>query len=148
MASRFAHNKLLRDRAAKLRAAAVGSQALASMPDSVQGKQLSSFLKDGTLLCGSYQIDCCDKAEDVCGAVHKCAVLLKSGRVCGGRHQATHCREKRFRDHPSSHIIPPKRCNEIADINPLCGIVILNILQPFSNCFNKNKLWTAGRIER
>lgn len=84
-ASRFAMNKRIRERAATLRQAAEGSPALAAMRDVVGHRQLSSFLKDGSLLCGAYQLGRCSQWENDRGAAHRCAVLLQSGRVCGGR---------------------------------------------------------------
>ena len=95
--SRLAMNKRIRERAATLLQAAEGSPALVAMPDVLCHRQLSSFLKDGTLLCGAYQLGQCSQWEINCGAAHRCAVLLRSGRVCGGQHAAEACRDKRYR---------------------------------------------------
>ena len=92
-------------------------------------RQLSSFLKDGSLLCGAYQHGRCSQWENGCGAGHRCAVLLQSGRVCGGRHTAQSCRDKRYRPvedgsttaeapaKPSRAAVAPK----VGIISPLVG---------------------------
>lgn len=95
MARRFAVSQVLREKAAKRREAAHGAEAIRSMPNHLQGKQLSSFLRDGKLLCGAWQSNRCTRDESACGAAHRCAVMLKSGRVCGGKHQAMVCRDRR-----------------------------------------------------
>lgn len=95
MARRFAVSQVLREKAAKRREAAHGAEAIRSMPNHLQGKQLSSFLRDGKLLRGAWQSNRCTRDESACGAAHRCAVMLKSGRVCGGKHQAMVCRDRR-----------------------------------------------------
>ena len=95
MARRFAVSQVLREKAAKRREAAHGAEAIRSMPNHLQGKQLSSFLREGKLLCGAWQSNRCTRDESACGAAHRCAVMLKSGRVCGGKHQAMVCRDRR-----------------------------------------------------
>ena len=92
---RFSLAAALRDRAAKARRAAANLPAAKSMPDSIQGKQLSSFLKSGALLCGAYQLQRCSLSEDACTGRHQCAVTFKSGRVCGGQHPASLCWNRR-----------------------------------------------------
>ena len=66
-ASRFAASQQMKARAVVVRARA--ARDAAAMPRSVMNKQVSAFLRDNTLL---------------------------SGRVCGGKHAAKDCREKRF----------------------------------------------------
>lgn len=67
----------------------------ASMPKAVNGKQVSAFLRDSTLLCGPFQEGKCSRSSHECAA-HQCAVIFPSGRVCGGKHAAKDCRDKRF----------------------------------------------------
>lgn len=67
----------------------------ASMPKAVNGKQVSAFLRDSTLLCGPFQEGKCSRSSHECAA-HQCAVIFPSGRVCGGKHAARDCRDKRF----------------------------------------------------
>lgn len=95
MAKRFAVGQVLREKAARRREKAHGSEAIRAMPDQLNGKQLSSFLRNGDLLCGAFQTNRCTREESLCGAAHRCAVVCKSGRVCGGHHAAIVCREKR-----------------------------------------------------
>ncbi len=79
----------------KLRSEAAHSPAVRSMPDEVQGKVLSAYLKSGEALCGAYQLGRCQLNEKDCTGQHRCAVLLKSGRICGGWHTASGCWDKR-----------------------------------------------------
>ena len=66
------------------------------MPPSLQQKQTSAFLRDGQQLCGPYQVGACTHAsEDDCPAVHRCAIVLRTGRVCGGRHPGNSCWDRR-----------------------------------------------------
>ena len=95
MARRFAVSQVMREQAAQRRECAHGSTAVSSMPNQIGGKQLSAFLRDGSVLCGSYQWDRCLQGEQSCGAAHRCAVMCKSGRICGGHHPAMACRDKR-----------------------------------------------------
>ena len=61
------------------------------MPPSLQQKQTSAFLRDGQQLCGPYQVGACTHAsEDDCPAV-----VLRTGRVCGGRHPGNSCWDRR-----------------------------------------------------
>ena len=92
---RFSLAAALRDRAAKARRASAHLPAAKSMPDSIQGKQLSSFLKSGALLCGAFQLQRCNIPEGECSGRHQCAVTFKSGRVCGGQHPASQCWNRR-----------------------------------------------------
>ena len=66
------------------------------MPPSLQQKQTSAFLRDGQQLCGPYQVGACTHAsEDDCPAVHRCAIVLRTGRVCGGRRPGNSCWDRR-----------------------------------------------------
>ena len=92
---RFTLATSLKARAAKLRKEAKESPAVRSMPDEIKGKVLSAYLKSGEALCGAYQLKCCKLEESQCTGQHRCAVLLKSGRICGGWHPASECWDKR-----------------------------------------------------
>ena len=91
---RFTLATSLKARAAKLRKEAKESPAVRSMPDEIKGKVLSAYLKSGEALCGAYQLKCCKLEESQCTGQHRCAVLLKSGRICGGWHPASECWDK------------------------------------------------------
>ena len=54
---------------------------------------LTQFLKSGTRLCTDFNLGECH--EDPCSNAHLCAVLLQSGRACGGKHAARGCWGKR-----------------------------------------------------
>ena len=95
VAVRFALTTRMKERAAALRRESRHTRAVRSMPDVVNGRQMSSFLRDGGLLCGEYQVEKCTKSEEECGAMHRCGVLLRTGRVCGGRHPGLRCYDKR-----------------------------------------------------
>ena len=95
VAVRFALTTRMKERAAALRRESRHSTAVRSMPDVVNGRQMSSFLRDGGLLCGEYQVEKCTKSEEECGAMHRCGVLLRTGRVCGGREPGLRCYDKR-----------------------------------------------------
>ena len=82
------------DKAKALRDKGRKAAAARAMPTSVQTKVLSAFMKNGVALCGGYQVGLCD-SPGTCGGERKCAVLLKQGRVCGGRHRADECMDKR-----------------------------------------------------
>ena len=92
-ASRFAAAQQLKVRASVMRARA--ARDAAAMPKSIGNKQVSAFLRDSTLLCAPFQQGLCTKEAGQCFA-HQSAVIFKSGRVCGGKHAAQECREKRF----------------------------------------------------
>ena len=92
---RFSLAAALKARAAKLRSEAAQSPAVRSMPDEVQGKILSAYLKSGEALCGAFQLGRCQLEEKHCTGQHRCAVLLKTGRICGGWHTASDCWDKR-----------------------------------------------------
>ena len=103
-AARFAAAQQLRVRSASLRARA--ARDAAAMPRTVANKQVSAFLRDSTLLCAAFQNGLCSKSQDQCLA-HQCAVIFKSGRVCGGKHAANECRDKRFIAVPPTPMDPP-----------------------------------------
>ena len=92
-AARYAAAQQLKVRSASLRARA--ARDAAAMPRTVDNKQVSAFLRDSTLLCAQFQTGKCSKSADQCFA-HQCAVIFRSGRVCGGKHAAQECRDKRF----------------------------------------------------
>ncbi len=70
---RFSLAAALKARAAKLRSAAAQSPAVRSMPDEVQGKVLSAYLKSGEALCGAFQLGRCQLEEKNCTGQHRCA---------------------------------------------------------------------------
>ncbi|CAE7812806.1 unnamed protein product [Symbiodinium sp. CCMP2592] len=84
----------------------VPAAAAAMMPRQIGGKRLSATLRDGVQLCAAFQAGHCRHQGDECsGGRHRCAILLQSGRVCGGTHGAEVCRVKRFVKAPES---PPR----------------------------------------
>ena len=85
----------LKQRAAVLRDRGQRAVAARSMPAVVNGRVVSSFMKNGESLCGSYQIGRCTQPESSCDGKHLCAVLFKAARVCGGRHPACDCHDRR-----------------------------------------------------
>ena len=93
MARRFAVSQVLREKAARRREEAHGAEAIRAMPNHIMGRQLTTFMRDGTLLCGAFQVGRCTREESACGASHRCAILQKSGRACGGHHPAQACRD-------------------------------------------------------
>ena len=99
------------DKAKALRDKGRKAAAARAMPTSVQGKVLSAFMKNGVALCGGYQVGLCD-SPSTCGGEHKCAVLLKQGRVCGGRHRADECMDKRPASSPTP--VGPRPSGKIA----------------------------------
>ena len=58
-------------------------------------KVVADRLRDGTLLCPDLNMGRCAKG-DRCTVAHRCAVMRRSGRVCGGHHSAQSCRERKF----------------------------------------------------
>ena len=66
------------------------------MPSAIKGKKVSPTLRDGALLCALWQSGTCAQSEEDCGRRHQCAILSRTGRVCGGNHTAAECREKRW----------------------------------------------------
>ncbi|CAE7745577.1 clpC [Symbiodinium sp. CCMP2592] len=72
------------------------------MPPQVNGRVCSAFLRNGKRLCPAFQSGSC--RADSCSLSHLCATVLRSGRVCGGRHPARDCHDRR-RIHPED--VPP-----------------------------------------
>ena len=64
------------------------------MPASINDKLLTKYLRNGTPLCASFQNESC-RAEQ-CSEAHLCAVVMQSGRACGGKHSAKVCYARRF----------------------------------------------------
>ena len=93
--SKFKLSKAMLSKAAALKAKGAKAMEARAMPATLGNKVLSAFLKNGQPLCGAFQIGRCSKSEDQCDALHKCAVVLRSARVCGGRHSAADCHDKR-----------------------------------------------------
>eukprot|EP00435_Cladocopium_sp_Y103_P049232 s932_g14.t1 len=86
----------LTQRAAARRAEAQQLAALSKMPPALHGKALSSYMRNGSALCGAFQSHTCQFSEADCPGLHRCAVLRKSGRVCGLGHAAADCWDKKF----------------------------------------------------
>ena len=63
------------------------------MPAQVNGRVCSAFLRNGMRLCPAFQSAAC--RADQCALAHQCATVLRSGRVCGGRHPARECHDRR-----------------------------------------------------
>ena len=63
------------------------------MPAQVNGRVCSAFLRNGMRLCPAFQSASC--RADQCALAHQCATVLRSGRVCGGRHPARECHDRR-----------------------------------------------------
>ena len=93
--TKFKLSKAMMARAAKLKDKAVRAAEARAMPSTLGDRVLSAFLKNGQPLCGAFQLHRCGKHESQCDAWHKCAVVLRSARVCGGRHAACDCHDKR-----------------------------------------------------
>ena len=81
-------------RAAKTRAKSTKEQ-VGKMPATLNGKVLTTFLKNGQSLCAGFQLGRCRLEEKDCASAHRCAVALRSGRACGGNHPAEVCYDKR-----------------------------------------------------
>ena len=64
------------------------------MPASINDKLLTKYLRNGTPLCASFQNESC-RAEQ-CSEAHLCAVVMQSGRACGGKRSAKVCYARRF----------------------------------------------------
>eukprot|EP00435_Cladocopium_sp_Y103_P057484 s4_g19.t1 len=69
---------------------------ISKMPASVNGKVMSSFMKNGAALCGAYQTNVCQNPKGSCPGRHACAVMRASGRACGGSHPACECHDRKF----------------------------------------------------
>lgn len=85
--SRFNLTTALKSRAAQARKAHENSHTVKAMPSSFQGRTMSAFMKNGTPLCSAFQSGVCGRSEDECRGTHRCAAVLRSGRVCGGRQE-------------------------------------------------------------
>ena len=108
--SKFALRNLLKQQAQTRREQAAGAVAVRSMPDHIGNKQTSAFQRDGKTLCGAYQIGRCPHNATSCSALHRFAILFRSGRVCGGNHPGDSCRDRRYLSHmpPPSGERPPE----------------------------------------
>ena len=85
-----------RERAAITKEAQVSSKRSSSvMPPSINGKVVTRFLRNGKALCPDFQVDACHVGEGTCGEAHLCAILLRTGRACGGKRPAQACLAKR-----------------------------------------------------
>ena len=85
-----------RERAALTKAAQASSKRSSSvMPPSINGKVVTRFLRNGKALCPDFQLDACHVGEGTCGEAHLCAIVLRTGRACGGKHPAQACLAKR-----------------------------------------------------
>ena len=93
--ARFGLTTALKNRAAQLRQQNKDAHAVKSMPKGVEGRLMTAYKKNGEPLCAAFQQRQCGRAEQECRGDHQCAALLKSGRVCGGRHPGAECRDKR-----------------------------------------------------
>lgn len=108
-------SQALVDKAREMRERGKRASAARAMPTCIQGKVLSAFMKNGMALCGGYQIGRCD-AEGSCGGAHRCAVLLRQSRVCGGRRRADECRDKRAMAPESMPSMPSTTPTPAADV--------------------------------
>ena len=75
-------------------------QPAAADAPQVPGKLLSQFTRDSQKICGPFQEGKCNVAQSSSGlgcnqGRHICAVLLRSGRVCGSRHGGSTCTNSR-----------------------------------------------------
>ena len=93
--SRFQLTTALKRRAAEMRKQSEAKHVVKTMPASINGRTMSSFMKNGDPLCAAYQQGLCGRDEEVCLGKHRCAAVLKSGRVCGGKHPGGDCRDRR-----------------------------------------------------
>ena len=93
--SRFQLTTALKRRAAEMRKQSEAAHVVKTMPASINGRTMSSFMKNGDPLCAAYQQGLCGRDEEVCLGKHRCATVLKSGRVCGGKHPGGDCRDRR-----------------------------------------------------
>ena len=94
--ARFLLSEALKLKAAAKREEAQAKGGLTAMPASLNGKGLSAFMKNGEPICGAYQTKSCPLEKESCPGRHACAVMRKSGRVCGGGHPACECHDKKF----------------------------------------------------
>ena len=94
--ARFQLSEALKLKAAAKREEAQAKGGLTAMPASLNGKVLSAFMKNGAPICGAFQTKSCPLEKEACPGRHTCAVMRKSGRVCGGGHPACECYDKKF----------------------------------------------------
>eukprot|EP00434_Breviolum_minutum_P042293 symbB.v1.2.037638.t1/scaffold5613.1/size25359/1 len=92
---RFELTTALKSRAQKRKAEAMEPSSEGVMPDEIQGRITTAFLKNGMPLCSAFQMKSCPADGTTCTKLHKCAVVLRTGRACGGSHPACECRDKR-----------------------------------------------------
>ena len=92
---KFQLTTALRTRAAQARQQSSGTHVVRSMPAVLNGRTMSAFMKDGSPLCAAFQESRCGRDPAVCKGKHKCAAVMKSGRVCGGNHPGQECRDHR-----------------------------------------------------
>ena len=92
---RFKLTTALKHRAAQLRQQSEGAHVVKTMPAVLAGRTMSAFMKDGSPLCAAFQQGRCGRDPELCKGKHKCAAVLKSGRVCGGNHPGQECRDHR-----------------------------------------------------
>lgn len=92
---KFQLTTALRNRAAQVRQQAGNTHVAKSMPAVLAGRTMSSFMKDGSPLCAAFQQNRCGRDPADCRGKHKCAAVLRSGRVCGGNHAGQDCRDRR-----------------------------------------------------
>ena len=115
--TKFKLSKTMLARAASLKSKAVKAAEARAMPSTLGDRVLSAFLKNGQPLCGAYQLHRCGKHESQCDALHKCAVVLRSARVCGGRHAACDCHDKRYLSaegaEPTKEVHPAPKAKEV-----------------------------------
>ena len=93
--ARFQLTTALKRRAAEMREQSESTYVVRTMPASVNGRTMLSFMKNGDPLCAAYQQGLCGREEAVCLGKHRCAAVLKSGRVCGGHHAGGECHDRR-----------------------------------------------------
>eukprot|EP00434_Breviolum_minutum_P003606 symbB.v1.2.003175.t1/scaffold173.1/size339812/18 len=81
--SRFQLTTALRRRAAEMRKQSEAAHVVKTMPASINGRTMSSFMKNGDPLCAAYQQGLCGRDEEVCLGKHRCAAVLKSSTSIG-----------------------------------------------------------------
>ena len=91
----FAITAALRRRVQKRKAEAMDVVERNSMPSAVAGKKVTAFMRNGVPLCAAFQQQSCLLSEQECSAAHRCAIVLRTGRACGGHHAAVSCYDKR-----------------------------------------------------
>eukprot|EP00438_Fugacium_kawagutii_P032692 Skav204466 [mRNA] locus=scaffold5533:30858:32279:- [translate_table: standard] len=89
----FQFQQELAQQSSATRQQALGSGA-SVMPASINDKLLTKTLRNGDPLCASYQVGQCKATQ--CTENHLCAIVLKSGRACGGKHMAKDCFNRKF----------------------------------------------------